>query len=267
MTSDAADTRWSAARSERGQSFGAVAADYAAWRPGYPSELVAFLAGGDDGHTLPRRILDLGAGTGQLTESLLAAGHDVVAADTSAEMLAQLTARLPDVPTLVAAAEDLPLPDGDVDVVVAAQAAHWFDPAVAGREFRRVLRPGGAVGFVWHMREESAPWAVALNRLLAADARDQQGDRPEGNQAVVDAFAAQLGAEVATRTARWVHRVPPEAVVGRVASSSRIALLGETGRDAYLGQVRDLLATHPDTRGRDEVDVAYVTTAYRLAPR
>ena len=167
----------------------------------------------------------------------------------------------------MARAEDLPLPDGDVDVVVAAQAAHWFDPVVAGREFRRVLRPGGAVGFVWHMREESAPWAVALNRLLAADARDQQGDRPEGNRAVVDAFAAELAAEVRTRTTRWVQRVPPEAVVGRVASSSRIALLDEAGRDAYLGQVRDLLATHPDTRGRDEVDVAYVTTAYRLAPR
>jgi SAM-dependent methyltransferase len=267
MTSDAdAGTRWAAARTERGQSFGAVAADYAAWRPGYPSDLVAFLVGGEDGHARPRRILDLGAGTGQLSESLLAAGHDVVAADTSADMLAQLSLRLPGVPTLVARAEDLPLPDDDVDVVVAAQAAHWFDPVAAAREFRRVLRPGGAVGFVWHLREDSAPWAAALNQLLAADARDQQGDRPEGNQAVVDAFAAQLGSEVATRTARWVHRVPPEAVVGRVASSSRIALLDEAGRDAYLGQVRDLLATHPDTRGRAELDVSYLTSAYRLTP-
>ena len=267
MTSDAANTQWAAARSERGSSFGAVAADYAAWRPGYPAELVAFLAGGEHGHTVRRRILDLGAGTGQLSESLLASGHDVVAADTSAGMLAQLTARLPGVPTLVARAEDLPLPDDDVDAVLAAQAAHWFDPVDAAREFRRVLRPGGAVGFVWHMREDSAPWAAALNRLLAADARDQQGDRPEGNQAVVDAFAAQLDAGVATRTVRWVQRVPPEAVVGRVASSSRIALLDGAGRDAYLGQVRELLATHPDTRGRDELDVSYRTSAYRLTPR
>ncbi len=268
MTSDAdADTRWAADRTERGQSFGAVAADYAAWRPGYPAELVAFLAGGERGHAERRRILDLGAGTGQLSESLLAAGHDVVAADTSADMLAQLSVRLPGVPTLVARAEDLPLPDDDVDAVVAAQAAHWFDPVAAGREFRRVLRPGGAVGFVWHMREDGAPWAAALNQLLAAEARDQQGDRPEGNQAVVDAFAAQLDAEVTTRTSRWVQRVPPEAVVGRVASSSRIALLDEAGRGAYLGSVRELLAGHPGTRGRDSLDVAYVTSAYRLTLR
>lgn len=266
-SSDGVDTRWAAARTERGRSFGAVAADYAAWRPGYPAELVTFLVGGEHGHAGRRRILDLGAGTGQLSESLVAAGHDVVAADTSADMLAQLAVRLPGVPTLVARAEDLPLPAGDVDVVVAAQAAHWFDPVAAGREFRRVLRPGGAVGFVWHMRSDTASWAAALAELLAADARDQQGDRPEGNQAVVDAFAAQLDADVATRSTRWVHRVPPEAVVGRVASSSRIALLDDTGRDAFLGQVRDLLSTHPDTRGRDEIDVAYVTSAYRLTPR
>ena len=114
------------------------------------------------------------------------------------------------------------------------------------------------------MREDGAPWAAALNRLLAAEARDQQGDLPEGNRAVVDAFAAELDAEVTTRTARWVQRVPPEAVVGRVASSSRIALLDEAGREAYLGSVRELLAGHPDTRGRDSLDVAYGTSAYRL---
>jgi hypothetical protein len=55
--------------------------------------------------------------------------------------------------------------------------------------------------------------------------------------------------------------------VGRVASSSRIALLDAAGRDASLGEVRELLATHPDTRGRAELDVSYTTSAYRLTPR
>ena len=40
-------TRWSADRARRGESFGSVAADHAAWRPGYPADVVAFLAGGD----------------------------------------------------------------------------------------------------------------------------------------------------------------------------------------------------------------------------
>jgi SAM-dependent methyltransferase len=257
------DTRWAAAKDERGRSFGAVAADYAAWRPGYPVDVVTFLVGTDR----PRRILDLGAGTGQLTEPLVAAGHDVVAADTSAGMLEQLRVRLPGVPTFVAGAERLPLPDADLDVVLAAQAAHWFDPVRASAEFRRVLRPGGAVGFTWHTRQDTADWSVALAGLLAADARAQNGDRPESNQAVVDAFAAELRAEVSAHTTRWVHRVPPEAVVGRAASSSRVALLDDAGRDEYLGRIRQLLATHPETRGRDRLDVTYLTSSWRLVPR
>ena len=261
-------TRWAADRDRRGSSFvGAVAADYAAWRPGYPAEIVAFLAGGEDVHSRPRRILDLGAGTGLLTQALVAAGHEVLAADVSTDMLARLGERLPSVPTLVARAEELPLPDADVDVVVAAQAAHWFEPPAAAREFRRVLRPGGAVGFVWNTRLDTAPWAAELAALLAEGTRDQSGDRPEGNRAIVDAFARELDADVATLTATWAHRVPPEAVVGRAASSSRVALLGEEERAAYLDRVRRLVATHPDTRGRAELDLDYATTAWRLVPR
>ena len=261
------DTRWAADRTDRGRSFGAVAADYAAWRPGYPADVVAFLAGGAAGHDRPRRILDLGAGTGLLTGRLVAAGHYVVAADVSADMLAELSARLPGVPTLLAGAESLPLPDGDRDVIVAAQAAHWFEPAAASREFLRVLAPGGAVGFVWNVQLATAPWAVELAGLQAEGTRDQTGDRPEGNQAIVDAFAAQLGADVEAHRAEWVHRVPPEAVVGRAASSSRVGLLDDAARETYLDSVRDLLDTHPDTRGRDELEIDYVTQAWRMVPR
>jgi SAM-dependent methyltransferase len=257
------DTRWTAAKDRRGRSFGAVAADYAAWRPSYPADTVAFLVDGDR----PRRVLDLGAGTGQLTAPLVAAGHDVVAADTSAGMLGQLSARLPGVPTFVAGAEELPLPDADVDVVVAAQAAHWFDPVRAAAEFRRVLRPGGAIGFTWHDRDDRTAWSRTLTTLLDPDARDQQGDGPESNRAVAERFAAELGAEVTAHRTRWVHRVPPEAVIGRAASSSRIALLDDAGREEHLGRIRELLATHPETRDRDELDVTYLTSSWRLVPR
>ncbi|HZB19181.1 MAG TPA: methyltransferase domain-containing protein [Blastococcus sp.] len=90
----------------RGRSFGAVAAGYAALRPTYPAEAVAFLLG-DGG---PRRVLDLGAGTGLLTEVLQGIGHDVRAVDPSPEMLAELTARLPGVGAAVGTAEAIPWP-------------------------------------------------------------------------------------------------------------------------------------------------------------
>ena len=61
--------------------------------------------------------------------------------------------------------------------------------------------------------------------------------------------------------------MPPEAVVGRAASSSRVALLDEAERAAYLDSVRRVVATHPDTRGRAELDLDHTTTAWRMVPR
>ena len=103
-----------------------MAAQYAALRPGYPADAVAFLTGDE-----PRRVLDLGAGTGLLTDVLVAAGHDVVAVDPAPEMLAQLASRLPGVETAVGTAEAIPVADAAVDAVIAGQAAHWFDPEPA----------------------------------------------------------------------------------------------------------------------------------------
>jgi SAM-dependent methyltransferase len=241
----------------RRTSFGSVAAAYAELRPGYPDAVVRFLLGDP-----PRRVLDLGAGTGLLTERLLAAGHDVVAVDPSAEMLAELTARLPGIAAHVGPAERIPLPDAAVDAVVAGQAAHWFQPAGAAAEMRRVLRPGGVVGLVWNTRDERVPWVHALGEVLAAEARDHEAD-----QSVVEEFAAALPADVAVFDSAVVQSVTPEQVVGGVGTRSYVATMDAPRREEFLGRVRDLLAGHPGTRGRDHLELPYRTRAYRLTPR
>jgi SAM-dependent methyltransferase len=240
----------------RRTSFGSVAAQYAALRPSYPDEAVRFVLG-----EAPRRVLDLGAGTGLLTERLVAAGHQVVAVDPSAEMLAQLAARLPDVVLHVGAAESIPLPDDDVDAVVAGQAAHWFDPATAAREIARVLRPGGVVGLIWNSRDERVPWVAALGELLADEARGHEAD-----QTVVQRFARALDATEDCLESGIVQEVSPEQVVAGIATRSYAATMDAAARADFLGRVRDLLATHPATRGRAVLQLPYVTAAHRLVP-
>jgi SAM-dependent methyltransferase len=238
----------------RRTSFGSVAAQYAAFRPSYPDDAVRFLLG-----EAPRRVLDLGAGTGLLTERLVAAGHEVVAVDPSAEMLAQLAGRLPDVVLHVGAAEGIPLPDADVDAVVAGQAAHWFDPTTAAPEIARVLRPGGVVGLIWNTRDERVPWVAALGELLAGEARGHEAD-----QTVVERFARELGATDECREFAIVQVAEPEQVVAGIATRSYAATMDERTRERFLGRIRDLLATHPDTRGRTRLELPYVTAAHRL---
>ena len=207
-------------------------------------------------------MLDLGAGTGLLTDVLLAAGHEVVAADPSPAMLDQLRARHPGVPVHVGGAEAIPLPDGAVDAVVAGQAAHWFDPEPAAAELRRVLRPGGVVGFVWNTRDERVPWVHALGELIVEEARGHEAD-----QGVVARFAEVLPADVATSESGTVQRVTPEQVVAGIGTRSYAATMDPGARAAFLGGIRDLLATHPDTRGRDVLELPNTTRAYRLTLR
>jgi SAM-dependent methyltransferase len=247
---------------ERARSFGAVAGGYTALRPGYPDDVVAFAVGGADGHARRRRVLDLAAGTGLMTVPLAAAGHDVVAVEPAAGMRAELTARLPEVPALAGTAESIPLPDGDVDVVTAAQAAHWFDPVPAAAELRRVLRPGGAVTFVWNMRDDRVGWSAELDALLARE----QVERftPRG---ITDAFVRALDAELETYESVGVQRQAPEDVVAGLATRSYVATMAEQRRSDFLDSVRELLATHPDTRGRDVVDVPLLSSAWRMLPR
>ncbi|WP_409331346.1 class I SAM-dependent methyltransferase [Trujillonella humicola] len=250
MTGSPDPAGWQARRT----SFGSVAADYAALRPGYPPGVVAFLLG-----PRPRRVLDLGAGTGLLTQVLVAAGHEVVAVDPAAPMLAQLRARLPQVQAVVGDAERIPLRDASVDAVVAGQAAHWFRPEEAAPELRRVLRPGGVAGFVWNTRDERVPWVRALGAALAREARGQEAD-----QGIVQAFARALPARVVHVESSVVQRVTPREVVAGIGTRSYVATMDPANREAFLGGLADLLAGHPGTRGHAVLQLPYRTDAYRL---
>ena len=241
----------------RSRSFGSVAAGYAAHRPTYPADAVAFLVGRER----PLRVLDLGAGTGLLTEVVRELGHHALAVDPSAEMLAELTARLPDVEAVVGAAESIPVDDASVDAVVAGQAAHWFDAEAAAAEIRRVLRPGGVLGLIWNARDERVPWVAALGAALAAEARGHEAD-----QSVVDDFSAALSADVRVVESTVVQRVTPDQVVDGIATRSYVAVMDDDRRAAFLGRIRALLAEHPDTRDRRELELPDVTRAYRLTP-
>lgn len=171
-------------RAERAKSFETIGPEYHRLRPGYPDEAVDWMLFHDQGRT-PQRVLDLGAGTGKLTDSLVERGLEVVAVEPSEQMLAVLTERLPQVEVHQASAESLPLPDHSIDAVVVGQAWHWMDPKIAGAEVARVLRPGGTLAMAWNKdeHEDAQPWLAEFDEVQRVpqpvDASEENRERPE----------------------------------------------------------------------------------------
>lgn len=125
--------------SDVAQLFGARADAYASFRPAYPDALFDWLAARSPGRSLA---LDLACGSGQASHPLLRHFARVVACDASVEQLAQARPAA-GLHLLAAEARRQPLADASVDLIVVAQALHWFADAAFFAEVARLLKPAG----------------------------------------------------------------------------------------------------------------------------
>lgn len=229
-------------------SFGTVADAYDRARPGYPVEAARWLTGED-----PVRALELGAGTGKLTETLVGLGHNVMASDPDERMLQLLQQRAPGAHVRTHGAEEIPLPDQIADVVICAQAWHWFDHEVAIPEIARVLKPGGVLALVWNERDESVPWVARLGRLMGSN--DSQDDQ------VATLRESEVFPEIEEATFRHWQHLDRRGVLDLAASRSYVATLSEADREATLARVSELYDDYG--RGPDGMKLPYVTRCFR----
>jgi ubiquinone/menaquinone biosynthesis C-methylase UbiE len=233
-------------------SFGAVADAYDRARPSYPREAAAWLAG-----STPARVLELGAGTGKLTEALAGLGHRVVATDPSEQMLRRLAERVPAAATACGTAEQIPARSRSADVVVAGQAFHWFDVGRALPEIARVLRPGGEIALVWNLRDERIPWVKRLGALIGTP--EQQHDPTHA------LLGSHLFGYVDSATFRFWQPLDRERLRDLVASRSNIATMSDLERDRVLRKVDELYDSYG--RGADGMLLPYVTRCYKAVVR
>jgi SAM-dependent methyltransferase len=231
-------------------SFGAVAAVYERGRPSYPAEAIDWLIPAQ-----ARRVADVGAGTGKLTRQLRERGLDVIAVEPSAGMREELRRAVPGVRVLAGTAEQIPLADGTVDVVIVAQAWHWVDPERAVPEVARVLAPGGRLALMWNRRVENEEWVADLSTIIGSRGTP-------GSSRHFPEIGPPFG-PVERRSADWVHRLSRAEMTDWVASRSYVITLPDERRHAVMGQVRDLLGTHPALAGKDEITLNMVTRCSR----
>ena len=231
-----------------GLSFGAVAAAYDRGRPGYPADAAAWLTDGD-----AKIVLELGAGTGKLTSVLVEQGHAVHATDPDRAMLDVLEERVPGASVKQAAAEEIPANDHSVDVVVVAQAFHWFDHERALPEIARVLKAGGHLALVWNSRDERIPWVRRLGGSIG---------RQDADTSSVDAVVrSELFGFVEEKSFKHWQDVNRETVLDMARSRSSIATLGPEEQAARLAEVAALYDEYG--RGMDGMQLPYVTRCFR----
>ncbi|WP_149359205.1 class I SAM-dependent methyltransferase [Lolliginicoccus suaedae] len=236
---------------DRARSFGEAAASYDQVRPRYPRQLLErILPSG------PGVVVDCGAGTGILTAELVALGREVIAVDPDPRMLDRLRAVLPSVMALEGRAESMPLPDSSAAAVVLGQAWHWVDVEAASREIDRVLAPGGSLLLLWNIRDETVPWVRELTGIMQ---RSPAEDLVRGEGPCV---AAPFVREAET-TQAWQRTLTPAELRELVRSRSNYLVATAAERADIDARIEELLASHPDLRGRSRIELPYVTHAYR----
>lgn len=234
-------------------SFGHATSAYEAGRPGYPPEAVAWLL-----DPAPSVVVDVGAGTGKLTRALIGDGREVIAVDPDPAMLDTLRAGIPDIATYVGTAESLPLSGGSADLVTLGQAWHWVDPVAGSAEIGRVLRPGGTLGLVWNIRDESVPWIAAMSEIMHHSA----AERMIMTESVT---VAEPFGELEERTWKWVRPITRAQLVDMVTSRSYVITADAPTRARIDAGLAELFDSLPELVDDGTIDLPYTTHIFRAA--
>ena len=242
------------------EGFGRAAEAYERVRPSYPADAVAWLV--ENLRIGPgRAVLDLAAGTGKFTRLLVPSRATLFAAEPVDGMRRAFVTAVPGVPMVAAIAEVLPVVPGSLDAITVAQAFHWFDADRAFDEFERALRPRGRVGLIWNARDRSSAWVNEVWSIM--DRVEKRAPWRDHEHWRDSALGARSGfGPLHTETFRHEQAITPAGVLERIVSVSHVAVLPGVERERVLDEVRHVLATHPDAKGRDELRIPYRVDAY-----
>ena len=242
------------------QRFSSRVSNYVRCRPGYPTAVIDLLRK-ECGLTPGTVIADVAFGTGIFTRMLLENGNCVFGVEPNAEMRKageEFLATYPDFTSVEGTAEATTLPDHNVDLVTAAQAAHWFDLRQARREFIRILKPGGWSVLLWNERRiDTTSFLREYEQLLLRHGTDYQNVRHERTTGEIETFFAPAPFQV--RTFDYQQQFDYSALEGRLLSSSYTPQSDDVAYEPMLKELRRIFDTH---QVNDRVAFEYETQVY-----
>jgi len=235
-------------------------ANYVKYRPDYPREIITYLKT-NCGLTSESVIADIGCGTGISAKLFLENGNRVYGVEPNDAMRAAAEEYLASFPKFTAVnstSDRTTLPDGSVDMIVAAQAFHWFDPERTRPEFKRILKPGGQVVLIWNERQlDTTPFLVEYEAFLLKHANDYGNVRHENIQdkEISGFFQKECGSAVFSNQQIF----DLEGLKGRMLSASYMPSETDPRFDGVVDELRALFAKHAEN---DKITVLYDTRIY-----
>jgi SAM-dependent methyltransferase len=237
------------------ERFSDRAEDYARFRPGYPPGALEVLRR-ETGLAPHHVVADLGSGTGLSARLFLEGGNVVFGVEPNEAMreaAERLLAGWPGFRSVAGTAEATTLAAGSVDLVVAAQAFHWFDPGATRAELVRILRPGGWAAMLWNTRTGSTPFLREYDALLVRYGTDYQ--RIRHDRIGDDVLARFFGGTTRRRAVPNPQSLDLESLTGRLLSASYSPPAGHPHREPMLRALEALFHRHQqDGRVRFEYE-------------
>lgn len=235
-------------------------ANYVKYRPGYPKEILEVFR---DEMKLTQNsvIADIGSGTGISSKVFLENGNAVYGVEPNAAMRAaaeEFLREFPKFKSVDGTAENTNLPASSVDLVIAAQAFHWFDQEKTPAEFRRIARAGGFIALVWNERQiDTNDFLRAYEELLKKYGTDYEKVRHDNLDKAI--FEKAFDARFSSKTFLNVQTLDFEGMKGRILSSSYMP--SETDA-SYPSMENDLLRLFEKYAESGKIQILYSTNIF-----
>jgi ubiquinone/menaquinone biosynthesis C-methylase UbiE len=234
--------------------------DYVKYRPCYPTGVVFHLEK-QYGITSQFIIADIGAGTGISSNLFLDNGYRVIAVEPNKEMRNAAIEKLKPFEKFSytsGTAENTLLPDNSVDVIIVAQAFHWFDAAVVKKEFQRILKPGGIVVLIWNSRLVVSNFDKELEELIFSFSIDyvEVGKRNIDDKNIYNFFEPNI---CKLKIIPNHQDLDLEGLVGRIKSSSYMPLPDNERYDEMIEQIEKVFDKYKEN---GHIRISYDTKIY-----
>ncbi len=235
--------------------------DYRKYRPNYPEELIGVIKEicslNDESI-----VADIGSGTGIMTEILLPHFRKVYAVEPNANMRIAAEQQYSSNQKFVSingSAEGTTLSSNSIDLIISAQAFHWFDRSLSKREFQRILKPNGWVVLVWNTRVISGdPFHIELEEFLRRET-PEYGKIHHKNIDIKTLCEFFSQKEIVSKELPNHQILDWDGMKGRFLSASYIPAPGQPGHEFIVDGLKKIFLKH---QSNGNVTLKYVTEMY-----